>query len=166
MADRERLASSKAEGGAGTALRLLATGAGLGNLPFAPGTAASLLAAVLCFPLLGLPWPLYLGTAFLLVLLAVWAADRVAAEMGQPDPAPIVIDEIAGMWMAGIALPPQPYDLAAVFLLFRLFDVVKPAPIPRLARLTGGLGIVGDDLAAGLLARATWWLLKANFDFL
>jgi phosphatidylglycerophosphatase A len=49
--------------------------------------------------------------------------------------------------------------------LFRLFDVVKPAPIPRLERLSGGFGVVADDVAAGLLARATWWLLKVNFDF-
>jgi phosphatidylglycerophosphatase A len=70
------------------------------------------------------------------------------------------------MWVAALAIPFQFYDLAAVFLLFRLFDVIKPAPLPRLERLPGGFGIVADDLAAGLLARATWWLLQTNFDFL
>ena len=48
----------------------------------------------------------------------------------------------------------------------RLMDVVKPAPLPHLERLRGGLGIVADDVGAGLLAGAMWWLLKANFDFL
>jgi phosphatidylglycerophosphatase A len=116
--------------------------------------------------LLYLPWPVYLGAAIVLTAIAVWAAGRMAAELGQPDPPQVVIDEMAGMWLAAIALPPTLYDLAAVFLLFRFIDVVKPAPIPRLERLRGGLGIVADDVAAGLLARAMWWLLKANFDFL
>jgi phosphatidylglycerophosphatase A len=86
--------------------------------------------------------------------------------MGQADPPRVIIDEFVGMWIAVLALPAQWYDLTAVFLLFRVFDVVKPAPIPRLERLPWGLGIVADDVAAGLLARVTWWLLKANFDFL
>lgn len=158
--------AAKAAVAAGPSLRLLATAGGLGRLPFAPGTAGSLLGATLCFPLLFLPWPVYLGATLLLAVIAVRAADRVAGELGQPDPAPIVIDEIVGMWLAALALPPRLYDLAAVFFLFRLLDVVKPAPIPRLQFLPGGLGIVADDVAAGLLARAAWWLLKANFDFL
>jgi len=124
-----------------------------------------LLAAVLCFPLLFLPLAVYLGATLLLVVVAVWAAGRVAVELGQEDPKQVVIDEIAGMWVAGIALPPTLYDLAAVCLLYRLMDVVKPAPLPRLERLRGGLGIVADDIGAGLLAGVMWWLLKANFDF-
>jgi phosphatidylglycerophosphatase A len=166
MPARAPAASSKAGDRTGAALRLVATGAGLGHLPVAPGTAGSLLGAALCFPLLTLPWPVYLGAAILLTVLAVWVAGRVASDAGQPDPAHVVIDEMAGMWVAAIALSPRLYDVAAVFLLFRLMDVVKPAPIPRLERLPGGLGIVADDVAAGLLARAAWWLLQANFDFL
>lgn len=166
MPARAPAASSKAGDRTGAALRLVATGAGLGHLPVAPGTAGSLLGAALCFPLLSLPWPVYLGAAILLTVLAVWVAGQVASDAGQPDPAHVVIDEMAGMWVAAIALSPGLYDVAAVFLLFRLMDVVKPAPIPRLERLPGGLGIVADDVAAGLLARAAWWLLKANFDFL
>jgi phosphatidylglycerophosphatase A len=77
-----------------------------------------------------------------------------------------VVDEAVGMWLATLALPMRAYDLAAVFLLFRLFDVVKPAPIPRCEELPGGWGVVADDVAAGLLARVAWWLLQANFDFL
>lgn len=166
MRNRAPAAASQPGDGTGAALRLVATGAGVGHLPFAPGTAGSLLGAALCFPLLALPWPVYLGATILLAVLAVWVAGRAASEAGQPDPAHVVIDEIVGMWVAAIALSPSLYDVAAVFLLFRLMDVVKPAPIPRLERLPGGLGIVADDVAAGLLARAAWWLLKANFDFL
>ncbi len=150
----------------GSALRLVATGAGLGNLPVAPGTAGSLAGALLCYPLLWLGWPLYLAAAVALTGVAVYASDRMAAALNQPDPPSVVIDEIAGMWLAALAIPPDLYNLTAVFLLFRLFDVVKPAPIPAIERLPGGWGIVLDDLAAGLLACAAWWLLRTNFTFL
>ena len=166
MATRSSAGPSKAEGRVGLALRLLATGAGTGYVPFFPGTAGSLLGAALCYFLLSLPVPVYLGTATLFTLMAVWVAGRMAAGLGQADPPAVVIDEIAGMLWAGLALQPHAYDLAAAFLLFRAFDVVKPAPIPRLERLPAGLGIVADDVAAGVLARVTWWLLKVNFDFL
>ena len=150
----------------GSAARLLATAAGLGYLPLAPGTYGSALGAILCFPLLSLPWSVLVGAAAGLTVVAVWAAGQVAAERGRADPSEVVIDEIAGMWWAAILLPASLYDLGVVFFLFRLFDVVKPSPIGRLERLPGGLGIVADDVAAGLLARVTWWLLKVNFDFL
>ncbi|HSB69971.1 MAG TPA: phosphatidylglycerophosphatase A [Candidatus Methylomirabilis sp.] len=166
MAKRSSAGPSKAEGRVGLPLRLLAAGAGTGYLPFLPGTAGSLLGAALCFPLLSLPEPVYLGTVILFTLMAVWAAGRMAAELDQADPPAVVIDEIAGMLWAGLALPPHAYDLAAAFLLFRVLDVVKPTPIPWLERLPAGLGIVADDVAAGLLARVAWWLLKVNFDFL
>jgi len=147
-------------------VQFVATAGGLGRIPRAPGTLGSLIGAALCLPLLGLGWPLHLAATVVLCGAALVASGRAAAELGQPDPPQVIIDEIAGMSVALLALPFQWYDLGAVFLLFRLFDVVKPAPIPRLERLPGGFGIVADDIAAGLLARVTWWLLKANFDFL
>lgn len=166
MSNRPPGARSRADVRPDGVLRFLATGAGAGRVPFAQGTAGSLVGAALCFPLLYLPWPVYLGATLGLAALAVWVAGRVAAELGEADPPEIVIDEIAGMWVAALALPPTLYDLAAVFLLFRLMDAVKPEPIPRLERLQGGFGLVADDVAAALLARAMWWLLKLNFDFL
>ncbi len=147
-------------------MRLLATGAGAGYVPVAPGTAGSLLGAAIALPLLKLPWPAFLGVTLLLTAVAVFVATRMAEALGQADPSVVVIDEVVGMWCAALLLPPRPYDLAAVFLLFRAFDVVKPLWIPMLERLPGGWGIVADDVAAGLLARATWWLLKVNFTFL
>ena len=149
-----------------SAARLVATVGGLGQVPLAPGTVGSLVGAGLCLPLLDVGWPLQLVAIAVLTAVAAAVSGRAAEELGQPDPPAVIIDEIVGMWVAAFALPFQAYDLCAVFLLFRMFDVVKPGPIPRLERLPGGLGIVADDLAAGLLARATWWLLKANFDFL
>ena len=169
MASRTPVTSPKkdqASRGLNPATRLLATAGGLGYLPLAPGTYGSALGAALCLPMLSLPWPVLAGAAAVLTAVAVWAAGQVAAARGIPDPSEVVIDEVAGMWWAALLLPASPYDLVAVFFLFRLFDVVKPAPISRLERLPGGLGIVADDVAAGLLARVAWWLLQINFDFL
>jgi phosphatidylglycerophosphatase A len=144
----------------------VATLGGLGHVPMAPGTAASLAAAMCCWPLLRLGWPVHLAATAVLATTAILVCARAAKEFDRPDPPCVVIDEFVGMWAAALALPAHPYDLAAVFLLFRLFDVVKPSPLSRVERWPGGWGVVGDDVAAGLLARATWWLLKANFDFL
>ena len=166
MATHSSAEPSQAGGRSRLGLRLLATGAGVGYLPVAPGTAGSLLGAALCLPMLSLPQPVYFGVTIVLTAVAVWAAGGMAVELGEADPAPVVIDEVVGMLWAALALPPRLFDVAAVFLLFRLFDIVKPTPIPWLERLPGGLGIVADDVAAGLLARLTWWLLKVNFDFL
>ncbi|HTU02407.1 MAG TPA: phosphatidylglycerophosphatase A [Candidatus Sulfotelmatobacter sp.] len=165
MAERSRMPPARPPA-ARSALTRVATLGGIGYTPVMPGTAGSLVGAATCFPLLGLDWRLYLVCVLLVSLGGVYTSTQVARGLGEADPPWIVIDELAGMWTAAIGLPASLYELAAVFLLFRLFDVVKPAPIPRLERLPGGLGIVADDLAAGLLAAATWWLLKANFDFL
>lgn len=144
----------------------IATLGGLGHLPLIPGTAGSLAGAALCVPLLRLPAAVHLAALAALVGLAVWASAEAEARTGESDPPVVIIDEMAGMWVAALFLPATLYDLGAACLLFRLFDAVKPGPLERLERLPGGWGIVLDDLAAGLLARATWWLLQTNFDFL
>jgi phosphatidylglycerophosphatase A len=146
----------------------VATLGGLGRVPVASGTAGSLAGAALSGMLLFLsvPWYLYAGVAAAAAAAAVWAADAAVKGVGRSDPPVIVVDEAAGMLAAGIALSATLYDLAAAFLLFRLFDVVKPGPLEKLERAPGGWGVVLDDLAAGLLARGTWWLLQQNFDFL
>ncbi len=148
-------------------LVLVAVAGGLGYVPVAPGTAGSLLGVGLAIPLLlFLDWPVYLFAALAFTVLAAFVCTAAARALSDPDPPAVVIDEVAGMLLAAIAVPVTPYELGAVFLLFRVFDIVKPAPLPRLERLPGGLGIIADDVAAGLLARFTWWLLKVNFDFL
>jgi phosphatidylglycerophosphatase A len=144
----------------------VATLGGLGAIPVAPGTVGSLVGLGLSLPLLRIGWPWHLAASAALAAAAVVVSGKAADELGQADPPRVIIDEVVGMCLAALALPWHWYDVCAVFLLFRLFDVVKPAPMPRLERLPAGLGIVADDVAAGLLARATWWLLKVNFDFL
>jgi phosphatidylglycerophosphatase A len=145
--------------------RALATLGGLGDRLPAPGTTAGSLAAALAFAGLAalapaaLP-PLAAALAALLAALSVWACGAEAARRGEDDPGAIVADEVAGQWLAlavlALALrrPPTPGEIAGGFLLFRLFDIVKPWPIRRLERLPGGWGVVCDDLAAGLATAA------------
>ena len=94
---------------------------------------------------------LALAAAVLLAVVAgLWAIPRAA---GEADPGWVVIDEVAGMWLAMLPLarPSWPGVLAA-FALFRLFDIAKPGPIGAIDRMPGRVGVMGDDLAAGLAA--------------
>ena len=166
MSGRKSRAAAKPGSPTPSVAQRVATAGGLGRVPGAPGTVGSLVGVALGAPLLALGWPVHLAATVAVCGAALTVSGRAAAELGQPDPPQVIIDEIAGMCVALWGLPLQWYDVGAVFLLFRLFDIVKPAPIPRLERLPGGLGIVADNIATGLLARVTWWLLKANFDFL
>ncbi len=136
--------------------RLLATWFGCGYAPKGPGTAGSLAAIVLAWPLAqyaGLrPWGFAILAA-VVTLPAIWAADVTARETGLKDPQIVVIDEVVGQWLAlaGASVLNWKTFLAA-FLLFRAFDNWKPPPVRQLERLPGGTGIVLDDVMAGLYA--------------
>ncbi len=135
---------------------LIATGLGLGYLPKAPGTWGSLGALGLYLvlaPRLSLGEELFLGLVF--ILLGVWAAERRAAWRGVKDPQEVVIDEIAGQWLALMGAGLSFWVLPA-FFLFRLFDILKPLPVRQAERLPGGWGIMADDLVAGVLANLVW----------
>jgi phosphatidylglycerophosphatase A len=133
--------------------RVLATVFGLGLIPLAPGTAASLVAAVAYkLALHRLPWALYVLILVILVVVGVKAAGLYAAELGRPDPGRIVIDEVCGQLVALAFLPGGWVAVGLSFALFRFFDIIKPGPIRRLERLSGGWGIMADDLGAGIAA--------------
>jgi phosphatidylglycerophosphatase A len=125
----------------------------VGRAPVAPGTVASAL-TVLALWLFGLS-PLGLVVLLVAVTVAgVWAADAAERVLGGKDPGAIVIDEVAGMTLSALLVPPTPSALLAAFVLFRLFDVLKPFPANVSQRLRGGLGVMVDDLVAGLYALA------------
>jgi len=131
----------------------LATGFYTGNIPKAPGTFGTLPGLFLCFFLARLPWTVSLLLIFSLIGLAVWLAGRAEKIIGQKDPGCIVIDEIAGMTIALAAIPFTPFTAATGFVLFRFFDIVKPPPIKSIdRRVPGGVGIVLDDIIAGIFA--------------
>ncbi len=135
---------------------LLATWFGSGLLRVAPGTCGSLAALpfAAAFVLLGGPWLLALATAAAFAL-GLWASARYVVAGGQPDPGAVVIDEVAGQWLALIPLPLDPGLYLLAFLAFRLFDIVKPWPVGWADRsLSGGFGIMADDILAGIYAGA------------
>ena len=145
------------------ALRAIATGFGAGFCPVAPGTAGTLLALPLWY------WSGGWGTRHFLLLAAVLlvsvpSANQEVEATGNADPGSVVIDEIAGMLLAATAIPWSLRSAAILFLLFRLFDILKPWPIHWVdRRVGGGVGIMADDLLAGLYAAAllhaaAWWL--------
>ena len=148
----------------GIAVRI-ATGFGAGFAPVAPGTAGTLLAVPLGWLMVS-----FLGAhAWLQAIsvaaasaIAVWSADRAAAAFGVEDPGEIVVDEMAGFLVAVALLPAGWKTLVAAFTLFRLFDITKPPPCRSAESLAGGLGIVADDLVAGLYANIFIRILCAS----
>ena len=139
---------------------LIASGAGAGLSPVAPGTAGSIVAAVILALLLDMPAIWHWWGWFGLIAVAVWSSKRAGAAWGVIDHPAIVIDEFAGLWLAALIpmtvltsdLPVMPL-LVGSLLLFRLFDIVKPWPVSALERgVSGAWGVVLDDVAAGVMA--------------
>ena len=139
---------------------LLATGFGVGYIPLAPASWASLATTLCLLPFLPRLDPRILGTVIVVVIaLGIWAAGEAERSLGR-DARPIVIDEIAGMLLAVWAVPlgSRPLlMLALAFVLFRCLDVWKPFPIRQSQRLPGGWGVMVDDILA---AAATNLLLR------
>jgi len=132
---------------------LLALGFGSGLSPRAPGTAGSVVAAVLFLGIVQLGLFAYVGLVLATLIGGIFICDYVARDMGAKDPSAVVLDEFVGLWIALICLPEGWYWLPIGFVLFRLFDIAKPWPVGWLDRnLDGGLGIMLDDVAAGVYA--------------
>ena len=138
---------------------LVATVAGAGYAPVAPGTVASALTVLVL-------WLVPFTRAGLVVFLAIvvvvgtWAAHHAEAVIGGKDPGAIVIDEVAGMALSVLVFPLTVPVLGTGFLLFRLFDIAKPFPARGSQRIGGGVGVMIDDLIAGVYALATVALLR------
>lgn len=133
------------------ALMAVATGLGSGYAPVAPGTAGSVVGLALVWPLAALPLWGYLAATAVVSLVGVAASARAEVLLGGKDPRAVVIDEIAGMLVTMAGLPATGPLLVAGFLLFRVFDIIKPFPCRWAERnLPGGWGVMGDDLLAGV----------------
>lgn len=134
---------------------LIATFFGIGRIPLAPGTWASLAAAPCWYFLMDRPL-VQVGALVGVFFLGVLTTGILEKSMGEKDPSCAVIDEVLGMGVALVGIPKEwPFIIMAV-ILFRIFDIWKPIPIRRLEKLPGGWGIMTDDLMAGLYANA--WL--------
>ncbi len=130
----------------------IATGLGSGYSPFAPGTAGSLVGLALLWPMRGWPFAWQAAACVALFARGAAAAGRVARSVGIADPGIVVVDEVVGMWVTLLLVPLSAWTAAAGFLLFRAMDVIKPYPARDMEALHGGLGIMADDVAAGLYA--------------
>jgi phosphatidylglycerophosphatase A len=131
----------------------LATGFSVGRVPFAPGTFGSLLALPLCAGLALLGPALAAVGAAAFLAPAIWAAGRAEQLLGRKDAPAIVVDEIAGMLIALAGLPFSGFNAAAGFAVFLVMDIFKPFPAGLIdSRMRGGVGIVLDDVVAGVYA--------------
>ncbi len=146
----------------------IATLGPVGRMPKAPGTWGSA-AALLVSPWLFQPLPLAARCAALVGVLAVgtWAAGRAGRVLGKEDPGCVVVDELLGQWTAfapfhlGSFTSSTPWELLALFGLFRVFDILKPWPIRWAdSKVRGGFGVMLDDLLAGLMAAALYALVR------
>jgi phosphatidylglycerophosphatase A len=136
---------------------LVATFFGIGRLRPGPGTWGSLATVIIWWLLSRWITPSWQTLAAILlagaaILVGIPAATRVARVAGLKDPQFVVIDEVAGQLITLIAVPVAWKSLLLGFILFRGFDIVKPPPVRQLEQLPEGLGIVMDDVAAGLYA--------------
>lgn len=137
--------------------RIVASCLGIGRLRPAPGTIGSAFALGLFALLLaGRPLAVQLIAVLIAAGVGIVTAGVTARALGQEDPSEVVIDELAGMWIALLGSSTLGYQTAGAWLLaflaFRAFDIAKPFPVGRLEALPGGWGVVCDDLAAGAYA--------------
>lgn len=143
-------------------LTLLCTWFYSGLLPFAPGTFGSL--ATLPFVYIIAYYYSITGILLFVVfisLIGIKAADKLSKQMGVEDPRMIVIDEVAGQSLTLLFAGTNLYLYAIGFILFRIFDVLKPWPVSWAdSKVPGGLGIMLDDILAGIIAGAILFVIK------
>jgi phosphatidylglycerophosphatase A len=142
----------------------IATAGYCGYFPIAPGTAGSAAGLVVYLLIRWAGSPIAEAAAIAVIFAAgTWAATRAERYFGGIDPGPVVIDEVLGMLITLAFIPAGWSAALAGFLLFRVFDVIKPFPANRLEKFHGGFGIMADDAMAGVYAnlalRALMWLV-------
>ncbi|MDP3295489.1 MAG: phosphatidylglycerophosphatase A [Nevskia sp.] len=147
-------------------VHLLAFGFGSGLMPKGPGTAGTVVGIPLFLAMMHLSLPAFIALTVVLSIFGCWVCGESARRLGVHDYGGIVFDEIVGYLIAAAPLLPVLAlnrhglwpGLIAAFLLFRIFDIWKPWPISWLdARMQGGIGIMVDDLVAGVFAAAALW---------
>ena len=142
---------------------LLGTFGGVGTFYKMPGTVGTFAAFLILLVAGGISWQVL----FITSCFGLAAANRYAIATGKDDPQEIVIDEVAGYWLAMLGFGPE-YAVIA-FFLFRVFDILKPFPIRNMERLPGGLGIMADDLVGGAIVNviirlSEWVFYRGGLD--
>jgi len=141
------------------AILFFATGGWIGYSPVAPGTFGSLAALPICLLISSLGIGSALIVVVALIMVSTWIVHAAEKMEAQKDPSQVVLDEICGMAIALFALPFTPFFIIGGFALFRVFDILKPFPIRWIDNnVHGGLGIMLDDIIAGVFANALLWI--------
>jgi phosphatidylglycerophosphatase A len=141
-----------------TPMQWIASGGGIGRAPFAPGTAASFAAILIGAPVLWLDHRLLTLLAIAACIVGTWAVHETNE---QGDPGWIVIDEFAGQWVAMLGLGRVSiYGLIAAFVLFRIFDILKPGPVGWADRKHSAVGVMADDVIAGVIVAAILFVAR------
>jgi len=138
--------------------KLLATSFGAGYSPFAPGTAGAIVGCVLLWLLqkyqlidtFNAPVP-FIALITIITLIGVFVTNQLEEEWGK-DPSKVVIDETIGLWISMVLIPFSWLNLLLAFILFRFFDIAKPLGIRKMESLKGGIGVMADDVLAGIYA--------------
>lgn len=134
-------------------VHFLAFGLGSGCAPKAPGTFGTLAAVPFYLLLAQLPVLVYLPLVLLAFVAGIWICGKTSRDIGVHDPGGIVWDEFVGFWLTMFMAPPGWAWILAGFILFRIFDILKPFPVGLLdKRVKGGFGIMLDDVLAGVYA--------------
>ena len=143
-----------------TLAKTIATGFGSGYLPVAPGTRGAALATLTIYLIATFVsqgdqlnfWLIGLSVVF--SVLGIWSANVLQDEWGH-DPGKIVVDEMVGIWISMIFIPFTMINLLLAFGLFRLYDIWKPWIVKKAESLDGGLGVMADDIVAGVFANVS-----------
>jgi len=138
---------------------MISTCFGLGYFSRMPGTVASFAAVVLALIV-----PVHPVLILVVAIAGGFASGKYAKSVGKKDPGEVVIDEVVGMWIALYGFTPGIF--VPVLGLFRILDIIKPFPVRDLEKLPGGIGIMADDIMAGILAnliiRGVLWFLFSD----
>ncbi len=146
-------------------LFFIATGAYLGLSPRAPGTAGTLAGVLIAWLEAGTGTALHALVLAGVTIVSIYAAGSTAARLNKKDPGAIVCDEVSGFLMASFLIPFNLLNAIMVFILFRIFDILKPYPVSLIDRgLGGGAGIVLDDTAAGIYANISAHMILYLFS--
>jgi phosphatidylglycerophosphatase A len=144
-----------------TPMHWIASGGGIGRVPIAPGTVASLAALLMGAPVLWIGHSSLILLVIVACVLGTWAIHKTNAPS---DPGWIVIDEFAGQWIAMLGLSHVSlYGLIAAFVLFRILDISKLGPVGWADRKDGAIGVMADDVVAGLIAAAILFVTTSFF---
>ena len=149
-----------------SSLAYLATLGPIGHFRPAPGSIGSAVGVVSGYMIATFGAEILAAATLLITVIGIFAADAYSQTTSHKDAPEIIIDEVAGQWIALITLPLNLWWFAGAFVLFRFFDITKIGPVGMAEKLSGGVGIMADDIVAGLLvALCLWGAGKIFFGF-